>query len=208
MYSVPALRGQPNEFDINVTCFAQTLYESDVLLYWNFQRAKRFLSYIQAAILLYIVVEMHELHLLVEDAKCTNSRLISWISVMTLPKIKYNPAIHHRKSIRLKGYDYSSPGYYFVTICTQCRVCLFGEIVNGQMQLNDAGKMVDLQWKTLPDRFGNIRIDEYLVMPNHFHAILEIISPVSSVGALLVGAPLVGAPRGCPSHRCPKRCKC
>jgi REP element-mobilizing transposase RayT len=107
---------------------------------------------------------------------------------MTFTKNNYNPAIHHRKSIRLKGYDYSSPGYYFVTICTQNRVCLFGEIINGKMQLNDAGNMVDLQWATLPHRFKNIRIDEYSVMPNHFHAILEIVSPV--------GTPLVGAPTG------------
>jgi REP element-mobilizing transposase RayT len=108
---------------------------------------------------------------------------------MTFQKNNYNPAIHHRKSIRLKGYDYSSPGYYFITICTQNRVCLFGKIINGQMQLNDAGKMIDLQWKILPNKFNNIRIDEYSVMPNHFHSILQIVSPAAAVGAPLVGAP-------------------
>jgi REP element-mobilizing transposase RayT len=76
----------------------------------------------------------------------------------------YNPNIHHRKSIRLKGYDYTQAGLYFITICCQYREHLFGEITDGEMILNDAGKM------------------EYIVMPNHFHAILEI------VGATLVVA--------------------
>ena len=57
--------------------------------------------------------------------------------------MKYNPDKHHRHSIRLKGYDYAQLGAYFITICTQNRACLFGEIVDGEMMLNDAGKMVD-----------------------------------------------------------------
>lgn len=101
---------------------------------------------------------------------------------------KYNPNIHQRRSIRLKGYDYSQAGLYFITICVQHRECLFGEIVGAplvgaQMQLNDAGMMVENEWLKLPERFKNIQLHEYVVMPNHFHAILEI-----------VGAPLVGAP--------------
>ena len=91
-----------------------------------------------------------------------------------------NPARHHRRSIRLKGYDYSRAGMYFITICTKNRACLFGNIENGVMQLNDAGRMVENQWLKLPDRFQNIALYEYVVMPNHFHAILEI------VGATLV----------------------
>jgi REP element-mobilizing transposase RayT len=97
--------------------------------------------------------------------------------------MKYNPNRHHRKSIRLKGYDYSQPGAYFVTICTQNRECLFGEIINGKMIINDAGKMVENEWIDLPHRFTNIQLHEYVIMPNHFHAILEIV----------VGAPLVVA---------------
>lgn len=102
-------------------------------------------------------------------------------------KNKYNPNIHHRRSIRLKGYDYSQAGLYFITICVQNRACLFGEIVgaslvDAQMQLNDAGMMVENEWLKLPERFKNIRLHEYVVMPNHFHAILEI------VGATLVVA--------------------
>jgi len=86
----------------------------------------------------------------------------------------YNPQKHHRCSIRLKGYDYSQAGLYFISICTQNRACLFGEIENGEMILNDAGRMVENEWLKLPERFQNIALHEYIVMPNHFHAILEI----------------------------------
>ena len=99
--------------------------------------------------------------------------------------MKYNPDKHHRHSIRLKGYDYAQPGAYFITICTQNRACLFGEIVDGEMMLNDAGKMVDNEWLILPGRFANIRLRGHVVMPNHFHAVLEIIdgavSPATAV---------------------------
>lgn len=88
---------------------------------------------------------------------------------------KYNPNIHNRKSIRLKGYDYSQKGLYFITICCQDRICRFGKIENGKMILNDAGMMVENEWLKLPDRFTNIQLHEYIVMPNHFHAILEIV---------------------------------
>jgi len=89
---------------------------------------------------------------------------------------RYNPKIHHRRSIRLKGYDYSQAGLYFVTICTQNREHFFGKIENGKMILNDAGKMVEDEWLVLPERFTNIKLHEYIVMPNHFHAILEIVN--------------------------------
>ena len=92
-----------------------------------------------------------------------------------------NPNIHHRRSIRLKGYDYSQPGLYFITICIKNRKCYFGKIVVGaslvdaQMILNDPGKMVKNEWLKLPQRFTNIKLHEYVIMPNHFHAILEIV---------------------------------
>ena len=95
----------------------------------------------------------------------------------------YNPNIHQRRSIRLKGYDYSQAGLYFITICIQDRECFFGNIVNGEMILNDAGKMADNEWGKIPDRFINVQLHEHIVMPNHFHAIMEI------VGATLVVAP-------------------
>ena len=86
----------------------------------------------------------------------------------------YNPDIHHRRSIRLKGYDYSQAGLYFITICIQNRACLLGKIINGEMNLNEAGTMVKNEWFKLPKRFSNIKLHENIVMPNHFHAILEI----------------------------------
>lgn len=88
---------------------------------------------------------------------------------------------HNRRSIRLKGYDYSQQGLYFITICCQNRACLFGDISNGEMVLNDAGKMISTEWLALKKRFPNIELHEYIIMPNHFHGILEI------VGASLVG---------------------
>jgi REP element-mobilizing transposase RayT len=98
-------------------------------------------------------------------------------------KPKYNPNIHHRRSIRLKGYDYTQAGLYFITICCQDRACLFGKIENGEMILNNAGKMVETEWLKLRERFKNIELHEFVIMPNHFHAILEI------VRATLVVAP-------------------
>lgn len=87
-----------------------------------------------------------------------------------------------RKTIRLNGYDYSQAGLYFITVCTQNRLCLFGGIENGEMILNDAGRMIHHQWEELAHRFDPIRLHEFIVMPNHFHGIIEI-----SVGVPLVG---------------------
>ncbi len=98
--------------------------------------------------------------------------------------MSYDPRIHHRKSIRLKGYDYSQAGLYFLTICVQNRLCLFGDVVNGKMILNDAGRMVEREWLDLPQRFSCIKLHEFVVMPNHFHSIVEIL------GATLVVAPI------------------
>jgi len=70
-------------------------------------------------------------------------------------KMKYNTEKHHRKSIRLKNYDYSKPGIYFVTICTKNREFLFGEIINGVIVLNDAGKIAQQYWLEIPEHFPN-----------------------------------------------------
>ena len=84
----------------------------------------------------------------------------------------YDPVIHHRHSIRLKGYDYSRAGMYFVTICVQKHTCLFGKIIDGKMILNDAGKMVEKWCTELSHKFSDIVLDAYVVMPNHFHVII------------------------------------
>jgi len=89
--------------------------------------------------------------------------------------LKYDPDIHHRRSIRLKGYDYAQAALYFITICTANKLCIFGEIHNDEMILNEVGKMVDQQWIELIHRFDNIKLHEYIVMPNHFHGIVEFL---------------------------------
>lgn len=86
----------------------------------------------------------------------------------------YNPDIHHRHSIRLKGYDYSQAGAYFVTLCAWQRECLFGEIVNGEMVLNDMGQIVLEEWERTPKMRSNVELDVYSIMPNHFHAIISV----------------------------------
>ena len=90
---------------------------------------------------------------------------------------KYNPHIHHRRSIRLKGYDYSQAGLYFITICCKDRAHLFGEIVNAKMELNGAGIMIEKWYAELENKFSDIKCLERVVMPNHFHCILEITNP-------------------------------
>ena len=95
----------------------------------------------------------------------------------------YDPDIHHRRSIRLKEYDYSQDGHYFVTICVQNHVEYFGVVENGEMILNQFGKIVEKCWNELPDHYGNCELDEYVIMPNHFHGIL-IINGCSNVGAI------------------------
>jgi len=98
---------------------------------------------------------------------------------------KYNPAVHNRHSIRTKGHDYSKPGFYFITICIKNRRFLLGNKYN--CKLNPAGEMVSAEWLELTNRFKNIRLHEFVVMPNHFHALLEIVPATS--GATLVVAP-------------------
>ena len=88
--------------------------------------------------------------------------------------MKFDPRIHHRRSIRLKGYDYRQAGGYFVTMVTQGRDMLFGEVVNGEMILNDAGEMIVRWWLELPNKFPNVNVDIFVVMPNHFHGIIFI----------------------------------
>ena len=88
--------------------------------------------------------------------------------------MKYNPDKHHRKSIRLKGYDYSQPGWYFVTICTQNHELLFGYIKNGKMVLNDPGIMIKNIWNEIPQFYHGIDIGIHQIMPNHLHGIINI----------------------------------
>ena len=88
---------------------------------------------------------------------------------------QYTPHIHHRRSIRLKGYDYSREGLYFITICVHDRACLFGEITNGKMALTDTGKIAGDYWFNIPEHFPHAVLHEFIVMPNHIHGIIELV---------------------------------
>ena len=101
------------------------------------------------------------------------------------PMKHYDPDIHKRRSIRLKAYDYSQPGAYFVTICVNNKESIFGEIKGGIMYMNDAGRTVESLWYDLQNHYPNILLDAFIVMPNHVHGII-VINDV--VGASLVDA--------------------
>ncbi|WP_139957988.1 transposase [Flavicella sediminum] len=112
----------------------------------------------------------------------------------------YNPKKHHRRSIRLKGYDYAQAGLYFITLCVQNRQHLFGEIMNGEMQLNAFGKIAAQEWIATEEIRKNCTLGAFIIMPNHFHAIISIdyalkesetigtfTSPSQSIGAIIRG---------------------
>ena len=97
--------------------------------------------------------------------------------------MKFDPDIHHRRSIRLKHYDYSQKGAYFITICTRNREIIFDH--------NSIKNMIKKWWEKLPNKFHNVEIDEFIVMPNHIHGIIFI------VGVVVVGAD----PCVCPNEK-------
>ena len=117
--------------------------------------------------------------------------------------MKYDPEKHRRRSIRLKGYDYAQAGAYFVTICTQNRECLFGDVVDGAMRLNEFGEIVRLTWEDLPNHVANIVLDAFVVMPNHAHGIIFITDSVGDVGAGSEPAPTEPAPTAAPVPTAP-----
>ena len=89
---------------------------------------------------------------------------------------------HYRRSLRLKGYDYSRDGAYFVTICTKNRECLFGEIVNGSMLLTPFGEIVGACWDDLPCHYQHMELDAFVVMPNHIHGVIVLADTVVGAG--------------------------
>jgi len=100
--------------------------------------------------------------------------------------MKYNPDVHHRRSIRLKDYDYSQAGMYFVTLCCDKRKCRFGRIENGEMIMNEYGIIAQNEWIHLIERFTSIEMVAFQIMPNHMHGIVSI---GDRVGATLAVAP-------------------
>ena len=114
-------------------------------------------------------------------------------------------SFRNRKNLRLKHYDYANDGAYFVTICANNRECLFGDIVDGQMHLNDAGLMIENLYQDLENKFANIQCGEYVIMPNHFHCVIHIQnddikqnveSVQNNVGVVSCANPLLGQQQG------------
>lgn len=86
----------------------------------------------------------------------------------------YDPRMHHRRSIRLRGYDYAAPGAYYVTLCNEGKQCIWGSIREDEMHPNEAGRMV-LRWLAeVPEKFPYVSLDEHVVMPNHVHVIFFV----------------------------------
>jgi putative transposase len=89
--------------------------------------------------------------------------------------MRFDSDRHHRRSVRLKGYDYAEPGAYFVTVCTRDRACLFGHVVNSEMHLNEAGKIAQRCWEHIPAHFPHAILDAMMIMPNHVNGIIVIL---------------------------------
>ena len=103
----------------------------------------------------------------------------------------------HRRSIRLKGYDYTQPGAYFVTICTHHRLPLFGRVADGNMVVNAYGEIVQTCWDAIPNHFPHTELDAFVIMPNHIHGIIFITDDVGATHASpLQAPPLRQTPRG------------
>jgi len=102
--------------------------------------------------------------------------------------MSYDSFKHHRRSIRLKDYDYSQSGAYFITCCVNSQICLFGKIKHDKIHLNDAGIMIKKVWMELSENYPGIETDAFVVMPNHFHGIVIL----NNVGA---------GPRACPKSK-------
>jgi putative transposase len=86
-----------------------------------------------------------------------------------------------RRSIRLQNYDYSKAGTYYITVCTRNRELLFGDVVRGQMQINEVGRIVETVWLSLPQFYAGIELDGFIIMPNHVHGIVIIRSGVGAI---------------------------
>jgi REP element-mobilizing transposase RayT len=115
----------------------------------------------------------------------------------------YDPKIHHRRSIRLKGYDYTSPGAYFVTVCVEDGECVLGDVIDGEMELSAWGEIVAECWQEIPDHFPHAALDAFVVMPNHVHGIIVITEAPTPRPGVPDGTPDVGATHASPLPRGP-----
>jgi putative transposase len=112
--------------------------------------------------------------------------------------MSYDPSKSHRHSIRLRGYDYTQAGAYFVTIVARNRECLFGEVVGGEMRVNACGEIVVACWDALPMHFPAVELDAFVVMPNHVHGIILIGGESTDYGRGGVSGTPVGAQHAAP----------
>ncbi|MGY6560114.1 MAG: transposase [Nitritalea sp.] len=113
----------------------------------------------------------------------------------------------NRKSIRLKGYDYSQAGLYSVTICCQNKLCRFGQIKNHEMILNEMGEIAYQEWLALPERFVHVELDVFQIMPNHMHGIIQLTDdlqaePIRAEGNRIPLGQIVGAYQSLVSNGC------
>jgi REP element-mobilizing transposase RayT len=116
--------------------------------------------------------------------------------------MEFRPKRYRRRSIRLKGFDYTQPGSYFVTVCTYQRELLFGEVIEGQMRRNALGDIVHNEWFATERIRPETRLDAFIVMPNHIHGIIQIIADVAATqGGAGIGARRRLAPGDAPSVR-------
>jgi REP element-mobilizing transposase RayT len=102
--------------------------------------------------------------------------------------MRYDPDKHRRRSIRLRGYDYSQSGAYFLTICTHDRECFLGEIFNREMTLSEAGREAKTVWEELPGHYSHVRLSVFVVMPNHMHGIIILDNEVTVGSSIVTGA--------------------
>lgn len=116
----------------------------------------------------------------------------------------FNPKVHHRRSIRLRGYDYSQNGAYFITICAQNGACLFGE-TQSEIILNDAGWMIQMVWDEIPSHYTGVKTDAFIIMPNHIYGIVFLVGAGPRAcpnGQSQIGQPETGQPQGLPLRGC------
>lgn len=107
----------------------------------------------------------------------------------------FDPDKHHCRSIHLRGYDYAQTGAYFVTVCSYERACLFGEVIRGEMAVNDFGRILKACWLEIPAHFPSVALDAFVVMPNHIHGVVVI---DRSAGMAHTGTSHVGARHASP----------
>jgi len=114
--------------------------------------------------------------LLRDERECRGAQLCAPTTEMRRHEgMSYDPTRHHRRSTRLPAYDYGQAGAYFVTICTQNRECAFGEVVDGEIVLNEPGRMVETVWRELSQHYPGVEVDALAVMPNHVHGIIMLV---------------------------------